>query len=591
MRQVALTALDFRIADWLVEPRMCRISRRGRTAHVRPRLIDLLHFLASNPGHVVGKEEIFEHVWHGDSVVESVLARSIADLRRILHDRAATPRIIETIAKRGYRLIAPVAWLATGDAVPRPSVAVLPFANLGPDPVEQYFCDGITEEVTNALAGVAGLRVTARTSAFTFRDRAIDVRAVGRQLGVGHVVEGSVRRAGASLRVTVQLIDASDGCHRWSRRFDRPSGDVFAVQDEIAQAIRSDLEVTLLGDHSAVFGPRRVPSSEAHDLYLRGRFTSALRTAAALSGATRLFEEAIEKDPAYALAHAALAQTFIHRAFIGHLSSAEGFPKGMAAARRALDLDASLAEGHAALGVALHTYAWDWKEAEREFRRAIELAPSSSDAHVGFSNLLATIGRVDEALAEAALAERLDPLSQLVRVCVALRYSETRAFDRAMQHLQTTLSMNPAFGTVHLHVARVFWAMGRFEEALAAVQQAPRDLPLARGLLGAVLGRLGRDAEAREVITELERLSGERHVGAVPFALVYQGLGDLDHALEWYTKAFDAREAILTVLAVDPVTEILRTDGKLRTLVERMHLPPRASHGAISNRTPATPPR
>jgi TolB-like protein/Tfp pilus assembly protein PilF len=588
---VPSAAHDFRVADWLVEPRGCRISRRGRTAHVRPRLIDLLHFLASNPGRVVGKDEIFEHVWHGDFVVESVLARSIADLRRILDDRAAAPRVIETIAKRGYRLIAPVAWIATGDAVPRPSVAVLPFANLGPDPVEQYFCDGITEELTNALASVAGLRVTARTSAFAFRDLAVDVREVGRQLGVGHVVEGSVRRLDAAFRVTVQLIDASDGCHRWSRRFDRPSGDVFALQDEIAQAIRSDLEVTLLGNHGADVGPRRVPNREAHDLYLRGRYTFALRTAAALSGAARLFEDAIEKDPAYALAHAALAQTLIHRAFIGHLSPAEGFPKAMAAARRALDLDAGLAEGHAALGVALHTYAWDWNEAERELRRAIELAPSSADAHVGFANLLATIGRVDEALAEAERAERLDPLSQFVRVCVALRYSESRAFDQALRHLRTTLSMNPAFGTVHLHVGRVFWATGRFEEALSALQQAPRDLPLARGLLGAVLGRLGRHAEAREVIAELERLSGERYVGAVPFALIYQGLGDLDRALEWYTKAFDAREAILTVLVVDPVTEILRTDGRLRPLLERMHLPPPAPHGALSTRTPTTPPR
>jgi len=561
------------VADWLVQPRLCRISRAGRTAHVRPKLVDLLHFLASNQGRVVGKDEILEQVWHGEFVVESVLARSVADLRHILHDRAATPRVIETIPKRGYRLIAPVQWIATDDRSTVPSLAVLPFANLGPDGGEQYFCDGMTEELTNALAGVPGLRVIARTSAFVFRDRAIDLREVGRRLGVGHVVEGSVRRADGALRVTVQLIDASDGCHRWSRRFDRPSGDVFVMQDEIAHAIAAELEVTLLRDHEAGLAPRHTPDMAAHDLYLRGRYVFALRTATALATATDYFERAIERDAGYAPAHAGLADSYAHRAFLGHLSPAQGFAKAIAAARRSLELDAMLVEGHAVLAVAMHVYSWQWKEAECEFRRAIELAPSSSVAHVGYSNLLATLGRADEATAEAELAERLDPLSLLVRVCVALRYTESRKFDRAMQHLRTTLSMNPAFGTVQLHLGRVLWATGRYEEALAALQHAPLDLPLARGLLGAVLGRLGRRDEAGEILAELDRLSTERHVGAVPLALVHQGLGDLEAALEWYTKAFDAREAILTVLVVDPVTDILRGNRKFARLVERMHLP------------------
>ncbi len=257
---------DFRVADWLVEPRLCRVSRAGATVHVRPKLVDLLHFLASNQGRVVGKEEILEQVWHGEFVVESVLARSIADLRGLLHDSAATPRVIETIPKRGYRLIAPVEWIETGDRTQNPSVAVLPFANLGPEGGEQYFCDGMTEELTSALAALPGLHVIARTSAFMFRDRAIDVREIGRQLGVGHIVEGSVRRAENTFRVTTQLIDATDGCHRWSRRYDRPLGDVFAVQDEIAHAIAAELAVTLIGKGDPGLVPRRSPDMQAHDL-------------------------------------------------------------------------------------------------------------------------------------------------------------------------------------------------------------------------------------------------------------------------------------------------------------------------------------
>jgi TolB-like protein len=561
------------VGDWLVEPALCRITRGGRTTHLRPKLIDLLVFLASAPGRVIGKDELLDRVWHGEFVVESVLGRSVADLRHILEDDAATPRFIETIPKRGYRLIAPVRWVSAAARSGRPSIAVLPFADLAPGGDQQYFCDGLVEELTTTLAGVAGLRVIARTSAFAFRNKAIDVRDIGRQLDVATVLEGAVQRVDDRVRVTVQLIDTGDGGHLWSRRFDRAAGDVFAVQDEIVQAIAAELEVAPLVDRAT--WPSRLygTDKEAHDLYLRGRHILAQRTAPALAAATRYFERAIERDHGHAPAHAGLATCYENSAFLGYLAPHDGYPRAIAAARRSVELDPALAEGHAVLGLCLAFWSWQWDDSERALCRAIELAPSGALVHTAFSNLLAAVGRSGRALAEAQLALTLDPLSPLAGVVLAMRLTEGRRLEEALDRLRATQAMNPEFGTVHLHLGRTCYVMGRYDEAERHLRQSPPGFPLAMGLLGGVLGRLGRRREAADVLAELARLSTERYVGAFPFALVHEGLGDLDAALEWYAKAFDAHEGIVVTAIVDPVTEILRTDRRFAPLVARMKLP------------------
>lgn len=569
----ASNAHDFRVGDWLVEPALCRVSRSGHASHVRPKLIDLLVFLASNPNRVIGKDELLERVWHGEFVVETVLGRSVADLRQILEDDASAPRVIETIPKRGYRLVAPVQWIRSADLARGPSIAVLPFVDLTPDADQQYFCDGLVEELTNTLAGVPSLRVIARTSAFAFRSSAADVRDVGRQLAVERVLEGAIQRIDERLRVTVQLIDTRDGCHLWSRRFDRPAGDLFAVQDEIAQAIAAELEVGPLRDYEARAAHRQDSDAEADDLYLRGRHLLARRTGAALAAAANYFQRAIERDPRHARANAGLALCYESGAFLEYLAPGDGYPKAIAAARRAVQLDVGLAEAHAVLGTCLAFYCWQWEEAERELEHAIELAPSSPLAHSAYSNVLATVGRSLDARAEAEVARDLDPLSPLSAVVLALRLAEVGKLEDALSYLRATLVMNPEFGTIHLHLGRILCALGRYQEAERHLRQAPADFPLAIGLLGGVLGRLGRHDEAREVLAQLTRLSAERHVGAFPFALVHEGLGNLDDALKWYAKAFDEHEGILVIAVVDPVTALLRTDQRFAPLVARMKLP------------------
>jgi len=328
---------DFRLGEWLIQPSLDRISQGATTSRLRPRLMDFLVFLARNAGQVVGKDEIIEAVWERKFLAESVLTRSVADLRRLLHDEAERPRFIETVPKRGYRLMAPVFEQSgpAGPAVAHPSVAVLPFANMTADDGEEYFCDGLAEELTNALSHLRGLRVIARTSAFAFKGKAVDVREIGRQLSVGAVVEGGVQRWAGRLRITVQLIDAGDGVHLWSERFDRSATDIFAIQDEIAQAVVAALSVRLLGDEETrLMGPH-TRDLEAHDLYLRGRYVAAQRTLEAYTRAIAYFQQASARDPGYALPHAALGSCYCGCGFLGYLAPRDAFPRAKAAAAAA----------------------------------------------------------------------------------------------------------------------------------------------------------------------------------------------------------------------------------------------------------------
>lgn len=564
----------FEIADWLVEPSLCRLSRGGQTLHLRPKLMDLLVFLASSQGRVVPKGDILEQVWRGEFVVESVLGRSIADLRQLLGDDAARPRFVETIPRRGYRLIAPVRWRDRGETPLKPAIAVLPFTDLAPGADQRHVCDGLAEELINTLCSVPSLRVIARTSAFAFRGRAVDVREIGAQLGASRLIEGAVQRVDGRLRITVQLIDAADGCHIWSRRFDRAADDLFTIEDEIARAVVAELTGGLPGEESATIRRRHSPDAEAHDLYLRGRYIAARRSTDALVDAAAHFERAIGRDPEYALAHAALAECHGLRAFLGHIAPAEGFPRALAAVRRAVQLDPSVAEAHAMHGTYYTFYTWEWEAAERAFQRAIALNPSYSIARMLYSHLLAATGRSQEALEEAESAQSLDPWSLTVRVTVGLRLSETGRFDRAIELWQAVLAMDPAFPLAHFHLGRVFLVTRRYETALAHLQKVAPGFPLAMGYAGAVFGRLKRQQEAIDVLRELDALAAKRHVGALPYAVLYQGLGDLDKAFAWYAKAFDAHEGIVVFTNVDSALDELRADSRFDALVQRLRFPP-----------------
>jgi TolB-like protein len=338
----------------------------------------------------------------------------------------------------------------------QPSIAVLPFTNLSGDKEQEYFCDGMAEEIINALTHVEGLRVVARTSAFFFRDKEIDIREIGRKLNVGSVMEGSVRKAGNRIRITTQLINVADGYHLWSEKYDRNVGelccpeDIFAIQDEISLAIVEKLKVKLLGEEKVALVKRYTDDLEAYNLYLKGRYFWYKRTREAILKGLEYFHQAIEKDPTYALAYAGIADCYNMLGFFDYLSPKEAFPKAKAAAAKALEIDGTLAEAHSSLAEVKTYYDHDWLGAEREFQRAIELNPSYSTAYQWYGEYLALMGRHDESIIMGKRALEVDPLSPIVSTNLAGFYWLARQYDEAIERYQKVLEMEPDFMVARL---------------------------------------------------------------------------------------------------------------------------------------------
>jgi TolB-like protein/Tfp pilus assembly protein PilF len=562
----------FTLGGWLVEPTLDRISRDGAVRHLRPRLMDLLVFLAEHPGEVVTKDQILDRVWQQRFVAESVLSRSVADLRQLLDDDAERPRYIETIPKRGYRLVAGGAGATplAAEAPRRPSIVVLPFADLAPARDQEYFCDGLAEELTNGLAQLPDLRVVARTSAFAFKGRGIDVRQIGRELNVGAVLEGAVQRAGDRLRVTVQLNDVADGCHIWSERFDRPAGDIFAVEDEIVRSVVLALKVKLLRSKAGRAMVRTTANPAAHDLYLKGRHQSARRSPDSMAQALQCFERAVEADPSYAAAHAAIGECRAVAGFAGFARPSDVFPLAKRAALRARELDPDLADAHAVLGHVAGMYEWQWTEAETHFQRALELSPGYALARVWYSHLLTASGRFDEAIEETGRACECDPLSPTVRTTLGLALYYARRFERAEEAYKAVLDADPSFALAHFHLGRLYMVQRRLEEAVEQ-HAAAATIPTALGFLAGAWRLLGRPDRANDVVRELDRLTGVRYVG--PLAWFGANAHDPDAQLPWLDRAVEAREGAVPLLNTDAGLDRLRGNPRYRAISSRLGLP------------------
>jgi TolB-like protein/Tfp pilus assembly protein PilF len=570
---------DFHLGNWLVEPSLNRVTRAQEVHHLRPRLMDLLVYLAEHPNQVVTKDQILDDVWHQRFVAESVLSRSVAELRQLLDDDVQQPRVIETISKRGYRLVAAVTPRGSGssstwpEADGRPSIVVLPFLDLAPNRDHEYFCDGLAEELTNRLAHVRGLKVVARTSAFAFKGKAVDVREIGRQLGVRTVMEGSVQRSADRVRVTVQLIDVADGCHLWSGRFDRTGGDIFAVEDEIALAVASELRLKLAAGAETRVTRRHTTNPEAHDLYLRGRHHSARRNLEAFGQAIRCYERAIELDPGYAAAHAGIAECCCVIGFVGLRRPTEVFPRARQEAERALAIDPNLTEAHAVLAFETAMHQWNWEKAERHFLQALDLGPGYAFTRVWYSHLLTASGRFDEALDQLERACECDPLAPAVQTTLGMALYYARQFDRAADCCRKVLAMDPSFGFARYFAGRVYRAQGNFEAAVAELRIASRGLPHALGCLAGSLRSLGRESEAAQACEQLERLSRMQYVSPLVFAASAH-LSDYDTRLRSIGLAVDEREGTVPSLNVDPMTDDLRSHPAFQALMEPLGLPP-----------------
>jgi len=458
------------------------------------------------------------------------------------------------------------------------SLAVLPFTNLSPDRENEYFADGMTEELITALGRVNGLRVAARTSAFALKGKGLDVRAVGETLHVAIVLEGSVRRAGDRLRVAAQLIDARTGYHLWSDEYDRRLKDVFAVQDDIARAIVGSLQgrLKLRGQEGADLSTPQPTDLEAHDLYLQGRFEWNQSTDSSLRRAASYFARAVARDSTYAQAYLGLADTYKRLAFFGSVRPRDAYPPAKRAAERALALDSALAEAHASLGDALMLGDYDWRGSEAEYRRTILLNPSYAIAHNSYANLLRLLGRPDEAAAERERARALDPLSRLNEAELGRDLEMVRRFDDALRQLRTTLELDPNFARAHVYLCLVYLskrtpreATGECERAVALSGGSQGKGPLAYAYAAS-----GDRSKATAILRELEADSRRKYVPPWEMAVAYLGLGDVDRTFAWLDSAYTARDPWVTLALDEPIWDPVRGDPRFARLRARMGLPP-----------------
>ena len=453
-----------------------------------------------------------------------------------------------------------------------PSLAVLPLLNLTGSPNNEYLCDGVTDELTSALSKLPGVRVVARTSAFRFKDKPDDVRSIGEQLNVTSLLEGSLQRSGERVRITVQLIRASDGYHIWSETYDRNSRDMFAVEDEITQTIAATLRVRLVQAGQQVEGPRQV-DAEAHELYLRGRYWSNRRTPPDLWKAVAYFNQALEKDPAYAQAYLGLAEAYATLGANDQASPRDVLPKARAAAQQALRWDESLGEAHAVFAWVTFLDDWNFGLAESEFRRALQLSPNYAAAHQWYGLTLMLQQRFDESVREFNLAQNLDPLSLILSTDKGVVYYYSGQQDKAIEEARQVLAHDADFADAHLLLGMAEERQQRFE---IAVQEIDKYLELsgqdadALMKLGVSYAHAGDRARALRVVAGMQQRNARKYVPFYYIADIYAALGDKEEAFEWLDRALDQHSSSCLLLPIDPAFEVFRSDPRFQEAARRI---------------------
>jgi len=458
--------------------------------------------------------------------------------------------------------------------IPSKSIAVLPFDSLSEDKSNAYFAEGVQDEILTRLAKVADLKVISRTSTQRFKSAPSDLRDIAKQLGVMNVLEGSVQKASDQVRVNVQLINALTDAHLWADTYDRKLTDIFAVESEIAKTIADTLQAKLSGSEQHAIAARPTENTEAHQLYLKGRFFWNKRTGNDLKKSIDYFEQAIAADPNYALAYAGIADAYVWLPGYTAGTPQDCYPKAKAAATKALQLDDTLAEAHTTLALAIWLYDFDSSQAIKEFQRAIELNPNYAIAHQQYgNNTLSALGRFDDAIVEGKRAVELDPLSLVINTDLGSDYYYARRYDEAIAQLRKTLEMDPGFYIAHLVLGQVLDAKGDRDAAIVECQKARalNDDPSVLGVLGRAYGLSGNKMEAEKILDQLKELSKQRYVAAYSFALVYLGLGDKEKTLRWLEQSYQDRAGSdIGYIRVDPLVDSLRSDPRFEALAEKI---------------------
>jgi TolB-like protein/Flp pilus assembly protein TadD len=457
------------------------------------------------------------------------------------------------------------------------SLAVLPLANLSGDAEQEYFADGMTEELIATLGKLSALRVISRTSVMRYKKTDKPLPQIAKELNVDAVIEGSVLRAGNRVRITAQLIQASTDRHLWAETYDRDLRDILALQSEVARAIASEIKVKLTPQEQTRLASTRPVNPEAHEWYLKGRFLWERRTPAALKKSIEYFQQALEKDPGYATAYAGLADSYDMLASNGILPPKEVYPRARAAALKALELDNALAEPHASLAYVLYDYDWDYAGAEREFQRALELNPHYATAHHWYGILLLTMGRLDEAMAAIERARELDPLSPRIKANVGLFLYLTRHYDEAIKELSKTVKLEPSHARTYDYLEWAYQQKGMYKDAVQAAQKAASlrgESPEWVAGLGRAYERGGIRAAKRLELERSEAPSSRGYPRGEDIARLYALLGEKERALEWLERGSEERTVMPIYLRFDPQLDPLRSDPRFQDLLRRMNFPP-----------------
>ena len=454
------------------------------------------------------------------------------------------------------------------------SVAVLPFKNMSDSKEDEYFSDGITDDIIAQLSKITDLKVISRTSIMQYKGISKNVRDIGKELDVATVLEGSVRRSGNQIRIVAQLIDANNEGHLWADTYDETMTQVFAIQSDVAQRIAAALQAKLSPEEKKRIEKKQTENTEAYQLYLKGRFYWNKRRPDDLKTAIEYFRQATEMDSGYALAYAGSASAYVLLPQYGMPQTEEWFAKARNTAMKALEIDSTLAEAHVVLGV-IEEHTYDWGGAEQHYRRAINIDPSYPTAHHWYSTALSITGRFDEALSEAKRALELDRLSLIINVNLGAAYYTMRQYDRAIEQLHNTIALDPNFPWGHMILSQAYELQGRFEEAVSECETTRRlaeNSPIVLGFMGEAYAASGRKKDALKVLDELLRLSKQGNAVSCGIASIYHGLRDKEKSFEWFERAYKMREWQLPGLATNPLYDDLRSDPRYIALLRNMGL-------------------
>jgi TolB-like protein/DNA-binding winged helix-turn-helix (wHTH) protein/Flp pilus assembly protein TadD len=608
--------------------------KQGRKVRLEGQPVQILLCLLENPGELVTRDELRQRLWPAETYgnFEDGLNAAVKRLRQALNDSAGNPRFVETLPRRGYRFLAPVqiinaaeegpnlieipsaelapragdlseaksllrslswkrsswalllvlvgvtAWMLRPKNGPSPairSLAVLPLENLSHDPSQDYFADGMTDELITELGQISELRVISRTSAMTYKGAHKSLPQIAGELNVDAVVEGTVLRSGDQVRITAQLIQASADKHLWAQSYEGDVHQTLALQRQVARAIAEEIQIELTSHERDVLKSVKTVNPDAYEAYLKGRFFWNKRTADGMKEAIHYFNQAIEKDPNYAPAYAGLTDSYALAGDwkYGVLAPKDAYPKAKAAALKAEELDGTLGEAHISLALCLDNFDWDFSYAGKEFARGIELSPSYATGHDWYGWHLASLGRNGEALAQVKKAENLDPLSLIISSDLAEELLIAHRYDEAATQTQKTINMDHFFAPAHYVMGATFVQKHRYDEAIGELQKATE---LSEGStafnanLAYAYAVSGRRNEAVKILTNLKNQSQHGFSNAPEIALVYVGMDDKDQAMAWLNKAFDERFSpwVLMRPAFDP----LRSDPRFQDLMHRIGL-------------------